>query len=927
MTIIKQHQIIKIILLLVSVIIPILSHAQAINYTDGNCVSGICQNGKGVYLFNNGDKYIGNFTNGKINGRGKYEYTNPKAYYDGLWKNGQREDNNAIYENESYKYIGGYKNNKQNGLATITFFKGNRAGDTFVGEIVDNKFLKGTYTYGNQHPNRKQYEGEFTNNNNKFHGKGTLTYKNGDIDEGFWENDVFLGTKIGVYHGQDVIKKGDTIITTVNGYKYLLSKQSQFAGNKDENYGFLYPYGKFYLIHTTIDESEKSLSLTGLQTGQTRTVVDAIGYIPFQESHKNYQFYEINGDKEKAVYEKFKQFCEWQICKMENSANNSLILSNDIKDIQNEYAELYAIIARQKAFDVGVNILGDISDLLWKNKIIKELEKNEFATIVFLGENISMSTSLKDYIGLLTTDVLTLPLSSSKQTLGGFTFKDIKDCIQNFVGSLEGVEDLTFKDIIKDKYRTEKTKQIEKQLEAKVANYLKKGINTIDCLPPDVKFKSGQIYLYYAVTKNIVELGEMSGYLAASIKLTFFDSREKEYDMFVTNCRKKKEFLEKYSNEYKTLIEKNQHNCLEIIKAINKLKSGVDIPFGDKNTQEVLTLMKDYVFGTKEIPKCNILNATELKPVEKQLQITSSEPQKTQIGTYKKSNNEIPVFYQNNTVFIEDIEYLLFFQPLQKSFDKALTRYFLIYEGKGKNKNELIGWVDHDNKNKYEFFQYYDKIPGLNYFGSIYIGDNNPENPNGGSNFDLPAQDKIDEAAKQHDICYDNNGLKGAKGVFLSSEGLHCEQNLTAACLKELNLTTVESFSVNNYTINTEYQSFLSNAFDASIGRLPRIFYMERNTGDRAVLVMGLFSVISGKKAYEKTLENTFDKILINNNTYKITFSKTTTLISATNEREQFNAQPGDTFEGEMKDGKIVQGKVVRNGETVKTFWNRRGRQ
>jgi hypothetical protein len=173
-----------------------------------------------------------------MNGRGKYEYANPKgASYDGLWINGRKEDDSATYICTQYKYTGSYKNDKQNGKAQIIFLTGNRAGDTFSGEIVNNKFAKGTYTYSEKNTQRKKYEGEFTNNNNKFNGQGTLTYRGNSEDKGLWKDDVFLDAQIGVYQNQPVLKRGDTIITHNN--RYLLSQQSiadkdgSFIINKD----------------------------------------------------------------------------------------------------------------------------------------------------------------------------------------------------------------------------------------------------------------------------------------------------------------------------------------------------------------------------------------------------------------------------------------------------------------------------------------------------------------------------------------------------------------------------------------------------------------------------------------------------------------------------------------------------------------------
>jgi hypothetical protein len=185
-------------------IIPLLLQAQdSITYVNGKCLSNNCINGYGVYEFNNGDKYEGNFSYGVMNGRGKYDYANPKASYNGLWVEGKREDNNATFICEQYKYVGSYKNDRQNGQATITFLTGNRAGDIFTGKIVNNKFYNGTYTYGNN-STRKQYTGEFTSNNNKFNGQGTLSYKNGEEQKGQWEDDVFLGKQIGILYKQPV---------------------------------------------------------------------------------------------------------------------------------------------------------------------------------------------------------------------------------------------------------------------------------------------------------------------------------------------------------------------------------------------------------------------------------------------------------------------------------------------------------------------------------------------------------------------------------------------------------------------------------------------------------------------------------------------------------------------------------------------------
>ncbi|MDR0606623.1 MAG: hypothetical protein LBG80_20320 [Bacteroidales bacterium] len=214
-------------ILFLIIVFPLTAFSQSVKYDNGKCTEGNCLNGYGTFEFHSGqfagDKYVGYFKNGKFHGRGRYDYDKSKAYYDGLWNNGIREDTNAVYVSVNYKYRGSYKNGKQNGEATISFISGKRAGDTYTGSIVDNKFNgEGSYVYNPDNLNRIKYTGHFENN--KFNGEGALYYKNGDIDDGLWIDDVFQGTKIGVYQDKPVLKKGDTIITHNN--RYLLSQQT-----------------------------------------------------------------------------------------------------------------------------------------------------------------------------------------------------------------------------------------------------------------------------------------------------------------------------------------------------------------------------------------------------------------------------------------------------------------------------------------------------------------------------------------------------------------------------------------------------------------------------------------------------------------------------------------------------------------------------
>lgn len=99
------------------------------------CSSGDCKNGKGVLEYSNGDKYEGNFKDGKFDGKGKYTF---------------------------------------------------RAGDVYEGDFSQDKFSgNGKYSFANG----DVYEGDFKND--VFHGKGKLktavaTYE-GDFKEGKME--------------------------------------------------------------------------------------------------------------------------------------------------------------------------------------------------------------------------------------------------------------------------------------------------------------------------------------------------------------------------------------------------------------------------------------------------------------------------------------------------------------------------------------------------------------------------------------------------------------------------------------------------------------------------------------------------------------------------------------------------------------------
>lgn len=103
------------------------------------CVSGDCRNGKGYYYYPNGDKYIGEFSEGQRHGHGAYYFANGNVYK------------------------GEHHHNERHGYGTYKW----KNGDVYVGE----------------------YQG------NDRHGEGVYHFANGAKQEGVWKNGSFSHEK------------------------------------------------------------------------------------------------------------------------------------------------------------------------------------------------------------------------------------------------------------------------------------------------------------------------------------------------------------------------------------------------------------------------------------------------------------------------------------------------------------------------------------------------------------------------------------------------------------------------------------------------------------------------------------------------------------------------------------------------------------
>ncbi len=166
--------------------------ATNISSTKTGCISGNCESGYGIYVFENGEKYEGFWDNGKRNGQG----TN-------IWADG-------------VKYSGEWKDDVMHGTGTYTYEASSQY-DYYKGNYVMGKLTgQGTLAY----KNGKKYVGSFKNG--LFHGEGTMYYPNGKVESGIWENDKYVGKSkdnYGCISGN--CQSGYGTYTFENGAKYV----------------------------------------------------------------------------------------------------------------------------------------------------------------------------------------------------------------------------------------------------------------------------------------------------------------------------------------------------------------------------------------------------------------------------------------------------------------------------------------------------------------------------------------------------------------------------------------------------------------------------------------------------------------------------------------------------------------------------------
>lgn len=169
-------QSLRIMISLLVALLPLSLSAQ--------CVAGDCYTGKGVYILEDGARYVGEFVRGQINGRGICYYPDGSRY-DGQWARGLREGEGVLIYADGRREEGKWSENELVTRNPDTAERGTN-NQAYYGKTgcVAGDCQDGTGTY--IHPSGAVYNGDFKNG--EIHGKGICYYPDGSKYQGDWAN-------------------------------------------------------------------------------------------------------------------------------------------------------------------------------------------------------------------------------------------------------------------------------------------------------------------------------------------------------------------------------------------------------------------------------------------------------------------------------------------------------------------------------------------------------------------------------------------------------------------------------------------------------------------------------------------------------------------------------------------------------------------
>ena len=222
--------------------------------------NGVWSNCFGTYTYTNGDKYVGEWKNGKRNGYGTYAFANGNKYV-GEWKSGKPDFNRIVHNSLVFRYVQSSEYYRLPSFEKLRQWKVDIANGAFPDELLPlpkrkrveysseshssknsaNLFIKKFNEYCPGYYNRDWnncWGTRIFNNGSKYvgrwklgdqHGQGTLTYTNGNKYVGEWKNSkkngygryAFANGNKYVGEFKDGKRNGEGTFTYANVDKYV----------------------------------------------------------------------------------------------------------------------------------------------------------------------------------------------------------------------------------------------------------------------------------------------------------------------------------------------------------------------------------------------------------------------------------------------------------------------------------------------------------------------------------------------------------------------------------------------------------------------------------------------------------------------------------------------------------------------------------
>lgn len=247
------------------------------------CQEGNCLDGYGQYLYANGDRYIGDFHEGKPHGNGILYFANGNKYL-GQWVREWRQGRGRFIFREGHIYTGDFAQNRFEGQGIMEYANGDRYEGLWSDNLADGT---GTYLF---HDGAK-YEGDFRKG--RFHGTGVMFYTDGSLYRGHWQQSKMHGS--GTYFQADgQVFSGDWVFgralqTTTPSHAGV---EEPFALEVDEPANEKSPPGEF-VIPLEPDATDEEKPAVGVRIWAVVVGVASYAHMPSLRYTDDdaYQFY------------------------------------------------------------------------------------------------------------------------------------------------------------------------------------------------------------------------------------------------------------------------------------------------------------------------------------------------------------------------------------------------------------------------------------------------------------------------------------------------------------------------------------------------------------------------------------------------------------------------------------------------------------